>query len=61
MTAMIQSVTLYGSEIWWKDQANCRRYLQRIINQETKLITGAFRSTSEAALMIEAGIRTIEA
>jgi len=62
VTACIQSVAVFGSELWWKrhqtrgtvSQANG---LQLLVNHEARATTGCFRTTNLGALYIEAGLR----
>ena len=57
-TACIQSVAMFGSELWWKrdlvrrtiGQAN---ELQLLVNQEARATTGCFRTTDLAALSMQ--------
>jgi hypothetical protein len=51
MTACIQSVAMFGSELWWKgDQARGTigqaNQLQLLVSQETRATTGCFRTTN---------------
>jgi len=50
------SVADYGSEIWWKGQANFANKLQLLQNTATRHILGAFRTTPTTALDAEAGL-----
>jgi len=62
MTACIQSVAMFGSELWWKGdhvwgtmgQAN---ELQLLVNQEARATTGCFWTTNLGALSMESGLR----
>ena len=62
MTACIQSVTMFGSELWWKGdhvrgtigQAN---EIQLLVNQESRATTGCFRTTNLGVLSMESGLR----
>jgi len=66
MTACIQSVAMFGSELWWKGdhvrgtmgQAN---ELQLLVNQEARATTGCFRTTNLGALSMESGLRAATA
>jgi len=61
MTACIQSVAMFGSELWWKGdqiqgtigQAN---ELQLLVNREARATTGCFRTTSLGSLSMESGL-----
>jgi len=64
MTACIQSVAMFGSELWWKGdhvrgtigQAN---ELKLLVNQEARATTGCFRTTNLGALSMESGLRAV--
>jgi len=62
MTACIQSVNMFGSELWWKgDQVRGTmgraEELQLLVNQQARATTGAFRTTKLGALSMESGLR----
>lgn len=38
--AAVQSVALYGAEIWWKNQKNHQNEIQKLINRQARSITG---------------------
>ena len=50
--AAIQSVALYGAELWWRGQKDAINKLQKLINRQSRAITGAF-STSPIDLLIK--------
>lgn len=54
--AAVQSVALYGAEIWWKNQKNHQNEIQKLINQQACLITGMYPSTPIGALISESGL-----
>jgi len=62
MTACVQSVAMFGPELWWKGdhvrgtmgQAD---ELQLLVNQEARATTGCFRTTNLGALSMESGLR----
>ena len=54
--AAVQSVALYGSELWWKGQKNHQQVLQKLFNRQARLITGLYQSTPIASLMSESGL-----
>ena len=54
--AAVQSVVLYGVELWWKNQKNHQNEIQKLINRQARSITGMYLSTPVAALMNESGI-----
>jgi len=64
ITACVQSVAMFGSELWWKGdqirgtmgQAN---ELQLLDNQEGRATTGCFRMTNLGALSMESGLRAV--
>ena len=60
LTACVQSVTLYGSELWWKISRQSKgraEEIQKLVNQEARAVTGCFRTTNTGVLAIEAGLR----
>jgi len=62
MTACIQSVAMFGSELWWKgDQVRGTvgqaDELQLLVNQEAQATKGCFRTTNLGALSMESGLR----
>jgi len=66
MTACIQSVAMFASELWWKgDHARGTigpaSELQLLVNQETRGTTGCFRTTNLGALSMESGLRAATA
>jgi len=62
MTACIQSVAMFGLELWWKG-GNVRRTtgradeLQLLVNQQARATTGCFRTTNLGALAMESELR----
>ena len=64
MTTCVQSVAMFGSELWWKGdhvrgtmgQAD---ELQLLVNQEARATTGCFRTTNLGALSMESGLRAV--
>jgi ribonuclease HI len=62
MTACIQSVAMFGSELWWKGdevQGTIGRAveLQTVVNKQARAVTGCFRTTNWGALAMESGLR----
>jgi ribonuclease HI len=58
--AVIQSIALFGSEIWWEGQRNYQEKIQKLLNKQARAITGLFRTTPipflrKAADLPEAG------
>jgi len=52
MTACVQSVALYGSEVWWKISRQSKGRadeIQKLVNQEARAVTGCFRTTNAGA------------
>jgi len=61
MMACIQSVAMFGSELWWKGDhiwgtMGQASELQLLVNQETQATTGCFRTTNLGALSMESGL-----
>ena len=54
--AAVQSVALYGVELWWKGQKNYEKDLQKWINQQSRSITGMYRSSPISHLMNNSGL-----
>ena len=54
--AAVQSVALYGAEIWWKNQKTHQSEVQKLINRQARTITGMYPSSPIAALMSESGL-----
>ena len=62
MTACMQPVAMYGSELWWKREGKQGMVggaaeLQKLVKLEARAVTGCFRTTNQAALANEAGLR----
>ena len=55
--AVVQSVALYGAELWWRDQKTWEQEHQKLINRQARAITGVFTSTPRGITVKEAGIR----
>ncbi|MDX6284441.1 MAG: hypothetical protein QOH03_5512 [Kribbellaceae bacterium] len=60
--AAIQSVAMFGSELWWKGEATQGTIgrandIQLLVNQEPRAVTGCFRTTNLGALAMEPGLR----
>ena len=54
--AAVQSIALYGAELWWKGQNNHEYKVQQLINRQARAITEMYPSTSIQALMSAAGL-----
>jgi len=62
MTACIQSVAMFGAELWWKGEGARRTVgraeeIQLLVNKQARATTGAFRKTNLGALSMESGLR----
>jgi hypothetical protein len=62
MTACIQSVAMFGSELWWKGNSvvgtiERAEELQILVNRQGRAVTGCFRLTNMGALAMESGLR----
>jgi len=62
MMACIQSVAMFGAELWWKRDnvqgtLGCTKELQLLINQQTQATMKAFQTTNLEALSIESKLR----
>jgi len=62
MSACVQSVAMFGAELWWKG-GNVRgttgggEELQLLVNREARATTGAFWTTNLGVLLMESGLR----
>ena len=54
--AAVQSIALYGAELWWKGQKNHEHKVQLLINRQARAITGMYSSTPVQPLLTEAGL-----
>lgn len=54
--AAVQSVALYGAELWSKSWRNYQTDLQKLINQQARSITGMYRSSPISPLMNDSGL-----
>ena len=62
ITACIQSVAMFRSELWWKgyrvDSTIGRaKELQKEVNKQARVVTGCFQTTNYKALVMESGLR----
>ena len=62
MTACIQSVAMFGEELWCKGEGargtvSRANDLQLLVNQQARATTGAFQTTNLGALSMESGLR----
>ena len=54
--AAVQSIALYGAELWWKRQKNHEHKVQLLINRQARAITGMYSSTPVQPLLSKAGL-----
>ena len=59
--AAVQSVALYGAELWWQGQKDRLVGIQLMINRQARAITGMLKSTPVGPLVREAGLTPAEA
>jgi len=59
--AAVQSVALYGAELWWQGQKDQLAGIQLMINRQAHAITGMLKSTPVGPLVCEAGLAPAEA
>jgi ribonuclease HI len=52
--AAVQSVALYGAELWWKGQKTWAQDIQKMVNRQARAITGALKTTPIGPLVKEA-------
>jgi ribonuclease HI len=55
--AAVQSVALYGSELWWDGQIGRQHDIQKLVNESARRSTGMFKSSPTVPLVKEAGLR----
>ncbi len=53
---MVQSIALYGAELWWRGQKNHKHTIQKLINRQGRAITSMYPSTLIHPLLSEAGL-----
>lgn len=53
---MVQSIALYGVELWWKGQKNHGQTFQKLVNRQARSITGMYSSAPIHPLLSEAGL-----
>lgn len=54
--AAVQSVALYGAELWWQGQKDRVRGIQQLVNRQARAVTGMFRTTPIGPLVKEAAL-----
>jgi hypothetical protein len=62
LRACIQSLAMFGSELWWKGDGvvgtvGRAEELQKLVNQQALAVTGCLRITNQGALAMESGLR----
>jgi ribonuclease HI len=60
--AAVQAVALYGAELWWDETKNHSRTtdLQKLVNRQSRSITGMLRTTPIGPLVTDAGLRSAD-
>ncbi|KAI0999672.1 hypothetical protein K3495_g8523 [Podosphaera aphanis] len=53
--AAVQSVALYGAELWWRNQKSWADEHQKLVNRQGRTITGMFRRRARPAWKIKSG------
>lgn len=53
---VVQSMTLYGAELWSKGQKNHKETFQQLFNRQARSITGMYPSTPIHLFLCEAGL-----
>ena len=61
MTACIQSVAMFGAELWWRGEGargtvGRANDLQLLVNQQARATTGCFRTINLGVLSMESGL-----
>jgi hypothetical protein len=56
VTAVVTSVAMYRSEIWWRGQKDRLHKVQLLLNSQARAITGLLRSTPQAFLQTASGL-----
>ena len=57
--ACITSISDYEAEIWWKNQKTYENQLQKLQNKALYRILEAFKTSSEAAMKVEANLESV--
>ena len=55
--AAVQSVALYGAELWWHNQKKWEQSIQKLVNRQGRTITGTFPGSPVGVVVKEAGLR----
>ncbi len=58
--ATVQSIALYGSEIWWEGQKHYQEKIQKLLNKQARAITGLFSTTPITFLRLAADLPPAE-
>jgi hypothetical protein len=61
ITATIQISALFGADIWWQNQKQRAKQIQRMINCEARAITGCMKTTPIGPLMAKASLTPAKA
>jgi len=51
VVAAVNSIALYGAEVWWRGQQDRAKRLQLLLNSQARAITGLLPSTSVSTLL----------
>ncbi|KAI9034952.1 ribonuclease H family protein [Aspergillus affinis] len=54
--ATVQSIALYGAELWWQGQRDQQEGIQLMINRQARAITGMLKTIPVGPLVREAGL-----
>lgn len=55
--AAVQAVALYGAELWWRNQKTWEQEYQKLVNRQSRTVTGMFRDAPTGVLVKEAGLQ----
>ena len=58
--ATVQSIALYGSELWWEGQKHYQEKIQKLLNKQARAITGLFCTTPITFLRLAADLPPAE-
>jgi ribonuclease HI len=58
--AAVQSVALFGAELWWRGQKDRLDGIQTMINRQARAVTGMLKTTPVGPLVKEAGLAPAE-
>ena len=57
---IVQSIALYGSELWWEGQKYYQEKIQKLLNKQARAITGLFSTTPITFLQLAADLPPAE-